>query len=67
MKPTFLQVGEEGVFPKLVQNPAYGLNVRLFGVFGIDQDIIRVYNGKDVEIFSQYFIYVSLKDGRGIR
>ena len=48
MKPTFLQVGKEGVFPKLVQDPAYGLNVGLSGVFGIDQDIIQVYNDKDV-------------------
>ena len=36
MKPTFLQVGKEGVFPKLVQDPAYGLNVGLSRVFGID-------------------------------
>ena len=52
MKPTFLQVGKEGVFPKLVQNLAYGLNVRLSGVFGIDQDIIQVYNNKNVLLFS---------------
>ena len=48
MKSTFLQVGKEGVFPKLVQNPAYGLNVGLSGIFNIDQDIIQVYNNKDV-------------------
>ena len=40
MKPTFLQIGKKGVLSKLVQNPAYGLNVRLSGVFDIDQDII---------------------------
>ena len=48
MKPIFFQVGKEEVLPKLIQNPAYGLNVRLSGVFGIDQDIIQVYNNKDV-------------------
>ena len=48
MKPTFLQVGKKGVFPKLVQDPAYGLNVGLSEVFGIDQDIIQVYDDKDV-------------------
>ena len=46
MKTTFLQVGKEGMLPELVQNPAYGLNVRLSGVFGIDQDIIQVYDDK---------------------
>ena len=42
MKSTFFQVGKERVLPKLVQNPVYGLNVRLSGVFGIDQKIIQV-------------------------
>ena len=40
MKPTLLQVGKKGVIPKLVQIPAYGLNVGLFGVFNINQNII---------------------------
>ena len=40
MKPTFLQIGKEEMLSELVQNPAYGFNVRLLQVFGIDQDII---------------------------
>ena len=48
MKPTIFQVGKKEVLPKFVQNPAYNLNVRLSGVFGIDQDIIQVYNDKDI-------------------
>ena len=48
MKPTFFQVGEEEVLPKLVKNPAYDLNVRLSGVYSIDQDIIQVYDNKDI-------------------
>ena len=48
MKPSFLQVGKEGVFLKLVQDPAYDLNMGLSGVFGIDQDIIKVYDDKNV-------------------
>ena len=48
MKPTFLQVGEEEILPELVLNPAYDLNMRLSGIFGIDQDIIQVYNNKDI-------------------
>ena len=46
MKTTFLQVDKEKMLPKLVQNLAYSLNVRLSGIFGIDQDIIQVYNNK---------------------
>ena len=48
MKPTILQVGKEGMLPKLIRNSAYGFNVRLSEVFGIDQDIIQVYNNKDI-------------------
>ena len=48
MKPIFLQVGKEKMHPKLVQNIAYGHNIRLFKVFNIDQDIIQVYDNKDI-------------------
>ena len=66
MKPTFLQVDKEEMFPKLVPDPAYGLNVGLSGVFGINQDIIQVYNDKNVQLFSQYLVNVSLKGGWSI-
>ena len=52
MKLTLLQIGKEEMLLKLVQNLAYGLNVGLSGVFGIDQDIIQVYNDKDIKLFS---------------
>ena len=48
MKSTFLQVGKEKMLPELVQNPAYGLNIRLPKVFCIDQDIIQRYDNKDI-------------------
>ena len=48
MKPIFLQVGKEGMLLELVQNQAYNLNVRLSGVFDIDQDIIQIYDNKDI-------------------
>ena len=66
MKLTFLQVGKEEMFLELVQNLAYDLNVKLPGVFNIDQDIIQVYDNKDIKFFRQYLINVSLEDGRGI-
>ena len=48
MKPIFFQVGEEGVLPKLVQNPAYGLNMRLSRILNIDQYVIQIYDNKDI-------------------
>ena len=55
MKPTFLQVGEEGMLPELVQNPAYGLNVRLSGVFGIAPTV------QSIELLGQPLIDVARK------
>ena len=40
MKLIFLQVDKEEMLPELVQNPVYGLNIKLPKVFSIDQDII---------------------------
>ena len=40
MKPTFLQVGKEGILPELVQNPAYVLNVRLARILGVASKVV---------------------------
>ena len=40
MKTILLHVGEEEILPELVRTLVYGLNIRLFGVFGIDRNII---------------------------
>ena len=45
----------------------YGLNMRLSRVFDIDQDIIQIYNDKDIQLFSQYLINISLKDSQDIK
>ena len=52
---------------ELVQSPTYGLNVSLPKVFNINQDIIQIYNNKNIKLFSKYLVNISLKDGRGIR
>ena len=66
MKQTFLQVGKEGMFLELIQNPVYGLNVKLLKVFSIGQDIIQIYNHEDIKLFRLDLIDISLKHGRGI-
>ena len=40
MKPKNFKISKKRIFPELVLNLVYDLNVRLFRVFGIDQDII---------------------------
>ena len=67
IKPSFLQVEKKGIFSELVQNSAYNLNMRLSGIFDINQDIIQVYNNKDIKLLSQYLINVFLEGGWSIR
>ena len=33
---------------KLIQNLVYGLNVKLSRIFDIDQNVIQIYNHKDI-------------------
>ena len=66
MKQTFLHVGKEKMLLELVQNPTYGLNVRLVWFLGINQDVIQIYNNKNIQLFSQNNVDVSVKDGGGI-
>ena len=40
--------------------------MRLSGVFNIDQDIIKIYNDKDILFFSWYLINISLKSSQDI-
>ena len=67
MKTTFLQVGKKRVFLKLVQNPAYSLNLWLVQIFNVDQFAIQVYNNKDIKLFSQNLINISLESSRSIK
>ena len=41
-------------------------DMRLTGVFGIDQDIVQIYNNKDIKLLSKDLIDVALKGGRSI-
>ena len=36
-------------------------------VFDIDQDIVQIYNNKDIKLLSKDFIDIALKGGRSIK
>lgn len=40
------------MFPKLLKNPLYRLKVALAQVFNINENIIKVYNDKNNDLFS---------------
>ena len=50
MEPALLQIGKKTVFPKVLEYPPNGFNVSLTKIFSIDQDVVQVYNDKDIKL-----------------
>ena len=67
MKPAFFHVGKERIFPKLIYNLAYGRNMSLAWILGIDQNIIQIHDNKNFQLFSQNLLDVSLKVGQSVK
>lgn len=63
MEPTLFQVGEKPVFSELVKDQVDGLHMWLACLLGIDQDVVRIYDDKDIELFSEDFADIALKTG----
>ena len=66
MKSTCLQIGIQREFLQLIKNPIYCFNVAFSFVFGIDEDIIQIYNYKDIEFFSKDLIDIALECCRSV-
>ena len=50
MEPALLQIGKETVFSQVLEYPPNNFNVSLAGILSIDQDIVQVYNDKNIEL-----------------
>ena len=53
--------------PQNVQHLPHGLHVTLVRVLGIDEDIIQIHYNKNIKLFSQDLIDITLKACRCIR
>ncbi len=51
------------MFPQLLYYLSYYLNVGLFGIFSIDQDIVQVHYNEDIQLFNKNLVDVALKAG----
>ena len=49
MKTTIFQVGKQAVFPMFFEDPPDSFYVTLAGVFGVNQDVIEVYDDKNIK------------------
>ena len=67
MKLTFLYIDKEKIFPKLVRYLGYGLNMRMSQIFSVDQYIIKIYNNKNIKLFSQNLVDIFLENDRSIK
>ena len=54
------------MFPEFSKDPSDSFHVTLSGVFGINQDVIKVYNDKNIKFFCKNLVDVSLEAGGGV-
>ena len=64
MKTTHFQVGKKVLFPEFYENQVYGCHVTLAGIFSVNQEVIKVYDDKNIMFFCYNFIKIALKAGR---
>ena len=63
MKMTLFEVDKKAVFLQFLENPSNGVDVKLAWVVGIDEDVIKVNNDKNIEFLCQDLINIALKAG----
>ena len=61
IKSTLFLINIEAMFPQNIQHLPYGLYFTLARVFGIDEDIIQIHYDKDIELFCQDLIDITLE------
>ena len=66
MKTTLFQVGKQAVFLEFCEDLPNSFHVTLTGVYGINQNVIKVHNDENIMFFRLNFVDVSLEAGRGV-
>ena len=66
MKSILLQIGKQAIFSQNIWNLLHGFYVFLAWIFGVDEDVIQIYNYKDIKVFGQDPIDISLETCWGI-
>ena len=51
MKIILFQVNKQAVFSEFSEDLLYSFHVTLAGVFGVNQDVIKVYDDKNIKFF----------------
>ena len=67
MEPTLLQIGKQVIFPLKVQYPPHDIHLTLTLILGVDENVIQIYNDKDIELFWQDLVDIVLEAGQSVR
>ena len=51
MKTSLFQVSKQAVFPEFSEDPTDSFDVTLAGIFGVNQDVIDIYDNKNIKFF----------------
>ena len=63
MGTVFLEIGKKAIFPQFLENSSNSVDVSLAWVFGVDKDVIKVNNDKNIEFLSQDLVNIALEAG----
>ena len=66
MESTLLQIGKQAIFPQKVQYLLHGFYVTLTLILSIDEDVIQIYNDKDIKYFYQDLVDIVLEASRSV-
>ena len=64
VKTTLFEVAKKTIFPKFLENPSNGIDVSLAWVFGVNKDVIKVNNNKDIKFLNQDLNNIALETSR---
>ena len=64
METAFLKICKKAVFPQFFENSSNSIDVNLAWVFGVDKDVIKVKNGKNIKFLGQDLVNIALETGR---
>ena len=67
MELTLFQIGKPAIFLQKIWHLPYGFHMTPSLIFSVDENIIQTYNNKDIKLFYQDLIDISLEAGQSIQ
>lgn len=62
MGSTWVQIGKKAMSPEILEDLAYGPDVGLIRILGVDQDV-QIYDDEDINLLGENLVDVALEAG----